>query len=87
MRGLTRLVTSVTIIATDHEARAGQDAHLPRADRSRGYRPPILETEMTCSVCGNVAWAKGAGRASQTVACILLRLSCPMGERNFYVPL
>ena len=45
----------------------------------------IIETEAVCSRCGNEAWSRGAGRASKVSACVMLRLSCPRKENNFYV--
>ena len=45
----------------------------------------IVETEADCSRCGNEAWSRGAGRASKAAACVMLRLSCPRKENNFYV--
>ena len=44
----------------------------------------IIETEAVCSRCGNVAWANGAERGSRMAALVMLRLSCPLAERNFY---
>jgi hypothetical protein len=45
----------------------------------------IIETEAVCSRCGNISWARGAERGSRMRALVMLRLSCPKREQNFYV--
>ena len=45
----------------------------------------IVETEAVCSRCGNIAWVPRAEHRSRVAACVMLRLSCPRKESNFYV--
>lgn len=50
-----------------------------------GLGPRIIETEATCTRCGHTSWAPGAEHGSRMSALVMLRLSCPRGEKNFYV--
>jgi hypothetical protein len=45
----------------------------------------IIEVEATCLRCGNETWAPGAEHGSKMSALVMLRLSCPRREQNFYV--
>ena len=49
-----------------------------------GRGPRIIETEAICSRCHNEAWVRGAGPRSRRAACVMLRLSCPRKETNYY---
>ena len=44
----------------------------------------IIEVEATCTRCGNTSWAPGAEHGSKMSALVMLRLSCPRKEINFY---
>ena len=44
----------------------------------------IIETEAVCSRCGNTSWAPGAEHGSKMSALVMLRLSCPRKEVNYY---
>ena len=50
-----------------------------------GIGKRIVEVEAVCSRCGNTAWANGAERGSRMAALVMLKLSCPRKEANYYV--
>ena len=43
-----------------------------------------LETEATCSRCGNQAWMNGDSIRHRKAALIRLREGCPLKQRNYY---
>jgi hypothetical protein len=45
----------------------------------------VVETEAVCTRCGNTSWAPGAETKSRISALVMLKLSCPRREENFYV--
>jgi hypothetical protein len=49
-----------------------------------GRGPRIIETHAVCSRCGHETWAPGAEHGSKMSALVMLRLSCPRKEVNFY---
>jgi hypothetical protein len=46
---------------------------------------PVDGVEVCCGRCGHIVEVFGTSDASVKRGCVMLRESCPKGEKNFYV--